>query len=302
VHQDEIALGAGLGLLALALHSFTDFHLSIPADAFAAALLAGLFLRAPGPASAAARAASGHAGRPHPVTGLLCAGLLAALGAAAASPAIAQMQAAPQAAFARDLAGDADRERISLQAAAPDDDLSAGCEMDPINAARFFDAASRARRRLLVDVKVLVDAQAREERLDVQARLYLAERLDTALALAERGLTLSPASARGHMEAGLLRFGRFALTGLPPQSSEEFQMALGSFERAMKLQPWRAATHRRIARVLAPFWTECGPDQRLFIERAVRRALETNPRDGDLKRLSREIAQGQAGGSSPGGP
>jgi hypothetical protein len=164
-----------------------------------------------------------------------------------------------------------------------DAELCPECRLDPFNAARYIEAAGRARERLLNDVEVIVKAQAAGDLPDPKTRLYLAARIDAALALANRGLALAPASGRGHLEAGLLLFGHFALTGLPPEASDEFGLALKEFDHALVLQPWRAATHHRVTQLLAPLWEACDDQQRSFIEKATRRAREIDPWAADLK-------------------
>ena len=155
--------------------------------------------------------------------------------------------------------------------------------MEPFNAARWIDAAARARERLLKDVEVIVRAQAAGELSEPTTRQYVARRLDAALALARRGLELAPVSGRGHLEAGLLSFGRFALTGLPPEASDDFDRALRELDAALALQPWRAASYRRVARLLAPLWEECGDDQRVFIAKVTRRTRQLDPAAADIK-------------------
>jgi len=278
---EEIALAAGVGSLAMALHSLTDFHMSIPADALALAALCGLFLRLGGQ----------EEDRVLPVPArvssvVVCCALLAGLAAAAALPAIAQARSdrpGPAAAIPTDESHDLDAGPLVPSAAAPDDDLCPACRFEPLNPKRYIDAGARARLRLLKDTEVIVRAQAMGIFPDPKTRLYLARRIDAALALVHRGLELAPVSARGHLEAGLLHFGRYALTGLPPQASEDFDLARDQFEMAMSLQPWRAATHRKVARVLSPLWSECDEEQRRSIARAVLRARELDPRAADIK-------------------
>ncbi|HKY32135.1 MAG TPA: O-antigen ligase family protein [Candidatus Polarisedimenticolia bacterium] len=286
-HEDEIALAAGVGLLALALHSFTDFHLAIPADALTAALLVGLFLRQSGPAPAPAAAAPPRRGGAL-FPAAVCSLALLGLGAAAVTPAVAQIQAGPAAGARGDEEDPAGRP-AETGAGAPDDDLCPGCALDPFNPTRYTDAASRVRRRILSDVEVVVRAQSAGVLPDAHTRVYLAGRIEAGLGLARRAIALSPASGRAHMEAGLLHFGRFALTGLPLQASDDFERARESFSRAMSLQPWRAATHRRIARLVAPFLDQADDSQRDFILRAVRRAAELAPRDPEMARLASEV-------------
>ncbi|HEY3176818.1 MAG TPA: O-antigen ligase family protein [Candidatus Polarisedimenticolia bacterium] len=286
--QDEIALAAGIGLAALGLHSFTDFHLSIPADALAAAVLVGLLLGRPyetGPSRPTPVEARIGAGGILPLTA--CALLLAAAALAAASPAWAQMRSAASGmtgvAVPKEDPESIDAGPVVAWAGAPDDDLCPACRLEPWNGMRWIEAAARARRRLLGDVEAIVRVQAEGQIPDPAARLYLARRIDAAADLARRGLVLAPASGRGHLEAGLLHFGRFMLVGLPPGASEDFVEARTEFARALTLQPWLAATHRRVARLMIPFWGQCDDADRAFIQKVCRRALQIDPWASDLK-------------------
>ncbi len=285
--SDEIGLAAGLGLLAMAFHSLTDFHLSIPADALMAAALAGLFLREGGPATEP-RARAGRAPRfvPAMLGPIACFLLLAGLGLAAVSPAAAQMRSEPR---PEEYVHDVDAGDPLVAREEPYADLCPACRLDPLNANRYIDAARSARRRLLRDVEVLLRAQAEGGLPDIRSRQYLAQRIDDAIALIERGLSLAPASGWGHLEAGMLHFGRFALIGLPPRASEDFDRARDEFAKALALQPWRGASHRKVARMTIPFWDECNEDQRQFIARATRRALEIDPWAGDIREASERM-------------
>ena len=109
-----------------------------------------------------------------------------------------------------------------------------------------------------------------------------AKAADSALAIAQHGLTLSPASARGHLETGLLHFGRYALTVLPPYASSDFQQAIDAFSRSLNLEPWRSASHKKVARMLLPLWSQCSESQQHFIKRVARRAVEMDPDTPDL--------------------
>ncbi|MGH9870459.1 MAG: O-antigen ligase family protein [Candidatus Polarisedimenticolia bacterium] len=283
--DDEVALAAGIGLLALALHSFTDFHLSIPADALAAAVLAGLFLRRAGPASAPTNRLVQAPLRGGLLAGAIATGLVL-MGLAAATPAIAQIQVVKAGLPSVDAASEEPGLASKGINRTLEEDPCPGCRLEPFNATRYFEAAGHARRRLLSDVEAILRTQSQGELPDIRSRQYLAGRLDEALAIVNAGLTLSPASGRGHLEAGLLHVGRFTLTGLPPEASEDFGQAMAAFTRAMALQPWRAATHRKIARVMAPFWEASGTEQRAFIEKTVLRARNTSPSVPDIKEMA----------------
>ncbi len=277
---DVIGLAASLGLVALALHSLVDFHLSIPADAFTAAVLAGLFLMSGWPAPAGNDPVAPRAAAPSWRLGATaCAAVLAVMGLAAVSPVAAQIGADHP---SENELYDVDAGDVPAPAD-PYDDPCSGCRIEPFNASRYIDSARSARRRLLKDVEALLRMQAEGDLPDLSTRQYLADRLDEALALADRGLELAPASGRGHLEAGLLHFGRFALTGMPPQASLDFDRAREEFDKALRLQPWRAAAHRKVARVLTPLWGQCDDEQREFIARVARRTLQIDPYASDIR-------------------
>lgn len=282
--HDEIGLGAAVGLVALALHSFTDFHLSIPACALVGAVLAGLALRASGPAAAVDAAATprrglARSGRMASAASMAGVGLLLL---SAATPAVARMSLPAAGVTAEEEVLDVDAGPVVATAASPLEDPCSACRMEPLNSANYFDAAGRARRRLLKDVEAIVRSQADGVLPDPAVRKYLAGRIDEAIALVDEGLALTPASARGHMERGLLWFGRFALIGLPPPASDDFDRAREAFERALKLQPWRAAVHRKVARLSIPLWDECDEDQRAFVAGVVSRARALDPGAEDI--------------------
>ncbi len=281
--QDEIAMAAGVGLLSLVLHSATDFHLSIPADALAAAVLLGLFLRPAGPARQA-RPVAGMGAPVRLIPGMVSGLALGVLVLVAVSPAVAEMRS-PGSLGAEDEPKE-EAERQAIPARTVDEALCPACSLDPANPAPYLEAAERVRRRLLTDVDAVMRSSSDGELPDAGARRYLSARLAEGVALADAGLAMSPASAKGHMEKGLLLMGRYALTGLPPQASDDLAKALESFDHAMTLQPWRAATHRRVARVTAPLWTECDGTQRVVIARAVRRARETSPGTRDIVEMA----------------
>jgi len=284
-HQDEIGLAAGIGLLSIGLHSVTDFHLSIPANALAVSVLLGLFLRPAGPTEplrADARSDERSRALRSVPGGIACIAVILALGVAAASPAAAHVRSR-RAGIPQENIGDVDAAVPDIRAASPDEALCSACPLDPFNSARHVEAGSRARRRLLRDVETLVRARTVGVNPEHATRLYLARRIDASLEMVRQGLNLSPARARGHLEVGLLHFGRFALTGLPPASSMDFQFALDAFSRSMTLTPWQAAWHRKVALITIPLYQECSESQKRFIEMTVRRARDLNPRSRELR-------------------
>ncbi len=290
--QDEIGLAAGIGLGAVALHSLTDFHMSIPATVLSASVLAGLFMRASGPVStgepAGPAAVRSRSAALRIAGSLACVLLVGALALAAFCPAVAWAQSAKA---AHDDPDDtAETEPGPPDSAAADQEICPGCSLDPLNANRYFLAARTERRRLLRDVETLARAQVDGSLPDAAARRYVAGRLDQALELTRQGLALSPASARGHMEAGLLRFGRFALIGLPPEASEDFDLLVRDFRNVIALQPWRAASHVRIAGLLAPLYDLCAEADQAFIAHVTRRAAAMQPWRHDLKLAAERMA------------
>ena len=118
---------------------------------------------------------------------------------------------------------------------------------------------------------------------------YLRGQIDEALSLAEAGLTLAPMNGRSHLEVGLLHFAKYGLTFLPPIASEDFQNTLDAFSRSLSLEPWRAATHKRVARILLPLKTQCDELQQDFIESVARRAFELDPQARDLRMAIEEL-------------
>ncbi len=282
---DEIAVAAGAGLVAIGLHSLTDFHLSIPADALIVVVLLGLYLRRIGPAATTSPAAEGGrraTARP-PASWAVTSAALVVLCLTAVSPAaarIASTQTGPDPAV--------DVEDADMAAPPPGPGLTApscaACLLEPFNGARDIEAASLLRKRVLADIEAVVRSQAAGELPDPAVKRYLAGRVDEALAIVGRGLSRAPASSRGHMEAGLLHFGRFVLVGLPPQASDDFDLARASFAQVMKLQPWRAVSQTKIARMMAPFYNDANEEQQRFIAESVRRAHEIDPSADDITR------------------
>ena len=255
--RDEITLAAGIGFGAIALHSVADFHFSIPANAFASAVLAGLFVRRHETETPDDRHSRWPARAVRVATGVVCALVLAGLALAVVPPAMAQARslvAAPTAGAPASLPADPDSGPIVHTAGSPDDDLCPACRHEPGNATLYFEAATRARLRLVADVGTILKAQREGIVPDPVVRIYLARRIDAATDLAQRGLSLAPISGRGHLETALLRFGRFQLVGLPPRDGVDFEGALTAFDKALRLQPWFAASHRKAARLLAPHY------------------------------------------------
>lgn len=287
--RDEITLAAGIGFGALALHSMTDFHFSIPANAFGAAVLAGLLARRHESDTPEERHPRWSARGARMAAGVACALGLAALALSAVPPALAQARslvlAAPSASSGTpaDPARDPDSGPIISTAGSPDDELCPACGDEPSNATLYFQAVTRARLRLVADVATIRKAQHDGIVPDPVVRIYLARRIEAAIELARRGLELAPVSGRGHLETALLRFGRFELIGLPPADGPDFAAALNSFDKALNLQPWFAASHRKAARLLAPYYDQSLPQQRLFIARVTRRAFELNPWAADMR-------------------
>jgi len=284
-HQDEIGLAAGIGLLSIGLHSITDFHLSIPADALAVAVLLGLFLRPAGPTSPL-RADARSDERRHPLrrlpAGVVCVTMILALGLAAVSPAAAHVTSR-RAGVAQESIEDVDSSTLDSRAASPDDDPCPACRLEPFNSARYVEAGSRARRRLLRDVETLVRASTVGIVPEHTTKVYLARRIDQSIETIRHGLRLAPARGRGHLEEGLLHFARFALTGLPPAASKDFERALEAFSRSLTLAPWHGAWHRKVALVTLPLYNDCSDEQKKFIEQTARRARAIDPKSPQLK-------------------
>jgi hypothetical protein len=213
-----------------------------------------------------------------------CVALLGALALSALCPAVSWAQASATTNLAAD--DDPNAGEVTDPSGIEALPLCAGCRLDPFNASRFIQAAGVERRRLLRDIEILARAHADGSMPDAATRGYLAGRLDDALELTRRGLSLSPASARGHMEAGMLRFGRFALTGLPPEASDDFDLMMQELRHVIVLQPWRAASHARIAELLTPLYAQCTAEHQAFIAQVTRRASAMQPWRDDLKRAA----------------
>ena len=147
--QDEIGLAAGIGLIAVGLHSVTDFHLSIPADALAVAVLLGLFLRQPVPLAAeAGRARAGaDSSGPRLALGAVPCPRSGALSLAAARRDVAEERGGDRA------VGDVDATPHD-SAASPDDDLCPACRLEPFNSTRYVEAAARRRAGSAAGVRV----------------------------------------------------------------------------------------------------------------------------------------------------
>lgn len=271
------------GVLAMALHSLTDFNLAIPSNALTLAILSGILIcwvRIPAPTLALDQPAN----RPWLRTAAVPATLMIAVTVLAIGPAAAGVSAENSQkgmAVATSL--------LPPQAERADSILGS---LDPGNAIRLFEAAARIAGGATRDLQVLFRAQESGVVPSAAAAAYVESRLDAAIRLQAAGLRHMPTSSRGHLEMGRFKAARCAAAALGGLIQPDcVAVAMPEFGAALRLNPMSAATHAGVARFLLANWPVLGALQRDEAAPIVERAAAFNREDRDLQRAWMSIRE-----------
>jgi hypothetical protein len=258
-----LGYAAAAGVLALTLHSLTDFNLAIPANALTFSVLAGLVLAwrrgtAPAPAARIDRAPGIAGGRPISAFAPAIALVLAAV--AGAGGIVTATEAKGRTGFPI--------ERI----------LDAG------DAGRIFSRASAAAAPALADLKVLTESAAAGS---VPAKVtidYVRKRIESALAIQESGLRCLPTSSSGHLERGRLLAALCSIDAITLEPSGACALRTANeFRAALRLNPMSASAHAQVARFYVTAWPALGGAMRIEAGTMIERAVELNPFDDRLR-------------------
>jgi hypothetical protein len=274
--RDETLLGhaAMAGLLAIALHSLTDFNLAIPSNALTLCVLAGMVVRwarqpAPVLAIGQARLRRGLARTWAPV------GLVAALALAAMAPVLAGVSLDRRTARAEPTA------TLSL----PDENRAhrLALVLDGDNAERKFRIVAEKGKAALSDLQILLQGRIEGPGPSPAAMAYIERRLEGVIDLQVDGLRLLPTSSAGHLALGRLELGRCAAATFASAAQEDcLSKAMPQFRAALQLNPMSAATHASVVRVLVSSWPLLDAPARVEATSIIARAVVLNPGDRDL--------------------
>jgi hypothetical protein len=251
-----VGYGAAAGLVAMAFHSLADFNLRIPANALTAAALLGIVLArrsSPDPAKTLPRLVT-TAGESAPVRAGRSPGAWAVrAGVAMLFVGLAVLSLAPSAALRR---------------------------RDP---EFHFAAASAIGRETMDDLRTLIDSGSGGG----PAADYLVTRMHEAVTAQARGLRLAPTLAAAHLSLADLRSGRCAaelFAGRRDDAGGCAAEVLEEMQAGLRLAPLSTTIHLRAARtILAARWLD-DPAMTDRVAAILRRALELNPHDRDLRR------------------
>jgi len=252
---------ASAGVLALTLHSLTDFNLAIPANAITFSVLAGLVMawrrgRVPVAACGIDRVRRLPRGR-----------LLSTCTAA-----FALMTAA--------VAG-----------------TGAGF-LDSDDAEASFARAAEEAEAPLSDLRVLTESAAAGTDPSKLTLDYVRGRLERAISIEEAGLRCAPTSSRGHLELGRLLAALCSTDAVARGPSGVCALkARSEFRAALRLSPMSAWSHAQVARFYVTAWPALGEAMRLEAGAVIERAVALNPGDDRLRGEWRAVRGDVSAGS-----
>jgi len=242
--QSHLGYAVLTAVVALAIHSLTDFNLAIPSNALALAVLLGLTLRwarTPALVSAAPRES---AGRP-PLRAAAPIGLFVVAALAAVIPAVAGGKGPAERAF-----------RAAAQSGGPAiSDLEAYLRVHPDDA----DPAAETGR-------------------------YLEKRILQALATQSEGLRHEPLSSNAHLQMARLSIARCAAASIAADEPDDCRAVwMGELRSTLALAPMSSAAYAEVGRLLLGAWPILGPEGRYQAAPIIERAQALNPSDPDLR-------------------
>ncbi len=262
-----VGYAAGGSVLAIALHSITDFNLAIPSNALTASVLLGMVIcwaRSPSPVLAIER----EPHRPWIAKSLLPAGAIASVACMALLP-----------------LGSGVSFHSRSRSEAPSL-LAWG------NAERLFQAAADLGTVAAQDMQILSNARAEGQGPSDASVQYVQSRLRDAIVLQTLALRRNPTSPAGHVALGHLRAAHCAAEALLAGDHIDcIEVAMPEFRLALELSPVSASTQARVAEFLLASWPVMTEIQRAHARPMLERAVQVNRNDKALH-LQWEAARG----------
>jgi O-antigen ligase len=268
-------------VLAIALHSITDFNLAIPSNALTASVLLGMVIcwaRLPSPVLAVER-------EPHRAwiaRSLLPAGAIAGVGFMAVLPLGAGI-----------LFGSRGRGAEPSSAVAALDpggtvESHGGLDAFPAwaNAKRLSVAAANLGTAAAQDMQVLSSAYAEGQAIPDSSVRYIQTRLRDAIVLQTVALQRNPTSPEEHVALGHLRAAHCAATAMMARDSVNcIGEAMPEFRLALELSPVSTSTRTRVATFLLAAWPLMSDDQRAEARPLISWASSVNKLDKRARAL-----------------
>ncbi|HEV8701443.1 MAG TPA: O-antigen ligase family protein [Candidatus Polarisedimenticolia bacterium] len=271
-------------VLAIALHSITDFNLAIPGNALTVSVLLGMVICWTRPPSLVL-ALDREPPRPWLAKSLLPAAVISGLACLALSPLRPDVTLQ-----------DTSREDESPGALAsftdPHSERPGGAEAVTSggNAERMFRAASNLGAGATQDLQVLIRAKSEGQKTSEVAARYIEARLRNAIDLQRLGLRQLPTSSGGHVALGHLQLSRCAAEALLSQAEVDcVQQAMPEFLRGLELNPVGATTHAGVASILLAAWPAMNQAQRANARPVIERAVTMNRGNRELRQQAASI-------------
>jgi O-antigen ligase len=250
---------AGLAsIIAIALHSMTDFNLAIPANALTFSVLLGIVIcwtRVPQPALA--REPSGPQLRSWKT--LIIGGLLLGGGLSSATSTTAALMSP------------------FLTRAIPT--LCLG------DAEHGSKVAGDTARIAIKDLEELARAKAVGEAPSDEAIAYVEGELTEAIAMQRTALRYQPTSSSGHLALGYMIAGQCGTGALSSKNpSDCIPVAMHEFRDALALNPVGASMHAQVAHFLLSVWAVLSDVEKQEAQPMILRAIELNRFDAALRK------------------
>ena len=241
--QSHLGYATLTAVVALAIHSLTDFNLAIPSNALTLAVLLGLTLRwARTPALVFSAPKDGRAR-----SAAWCAvptALFIAAATAAVVPSIAGGNGGAEHAF-----------RSAAQAAGP----------------------------AIGDLEALARVRPEDQEPSAETGRYLEARILKAIALQSEGLRREPLSSDAHLQMARLRMARCAAASIAADEAPDCQADwMAEVRAALELAPMSSASYGEAGRLLSRAWLILDEAGRAEATPILERAREMNPSDRQL--------------------
>jgi hypothetical protein len=267
-----LGYGAAAGVMAICLHSLTDFNLAIPGNALTFSVLVGLLVswrRVPTPTLAA-----GQTGRRRVLdwrtsSTVLGLGVAALLALSPVMPYASRPSAQPAIDDERDRNLEMNSQRVRMI-------------LDRGNPQRLLSLAAAVGRHAQADMQALIDLSPQGPFSDVTMK-YIDRRLERAGVLVSQSVRQRPTSAPAHLALADLNVSRCAVTSLVEQSELDCMgPAVAELAAAVEVNPMSAKTHEKAARLYLTAWPLLKEEERALASDVIRVALTSPRRDPDL--------------------
>jgi hypothetical protein len=267
-----LGYGAAAGVMAICLHSLTDFNLAIPGNALTFSVLVGLLVswrRVPAPTLAAGQSDRGRILEWRTTAIVLGLAVAAMMALSPVMPYASRPSAQPAINEEREGSLEMNSQLVRMI-------------VDRGNPQRLLSLAATLGSHAQADMQALIELKPQGPFSDVTME-YIDRRLERAGALVAQSIRQRPTSATAHLALADLSVSRCAIASLVEQSELDCMgPAVAELAAAVEVNPMSARTHEKAAKLYLVAWPLLKDQERALASDVIRVALTSPRRDPDL--------------------